>query len=71
MRQKKTSRPKSYPPQQVESFVALARATSMTHAALKFNVSFGTVRKHLLNAGHTPRRPGNYTKEEAMRLVLA
>lgn len=70
MRYKKTDRPKSYSLEKVEAFVSLAVATSMTHAARQFGVSFGTVRNHLLKYGHTPRRQGNYTKEETMKLCL-
>jgi hypothetical protein len=58
---KKTERPYRYSPEQRALWVKHAANVSIMDAARKFKVSPATVRRCLMNAGHTPRRPGAFT----------
>lgn len=71
-RLKKTNRPHSYPPERRAQWVAHAIRTSIDDAARTYGVSSCTVRKHLIAAGHTPKRvgaPASYDPEFVADIV--
>jgi len=64
-RLKKTFRPWRYPEDLRKMWIAHALRVSIEDAARKYGVNPQTVRNHFKAAGHTARRPGNYTLAEA------
>ncbi len=53
---------KAYPPDKIANAVNLARKTTIMHAAKVTKISTFTIRRHLILAGHKPKKQGKRAK---------